>query len=144
MHINASDTALDRETLRGVKTLYVIVSAPADSGLDGAQIQRDAVQRLRSAGIRVTDISPSALLLPSLLVSATILRRQDGLWVYEVSVSLNQAVTIVSTNGRYMAPTWSLSTLAVATASAAPRFVGTDIRDLTDKFIHAYLEVDHP
>jgi hypothetical protein len=140
--LDASDTALDRETLRGVKALYVIVSIPADRGLNGQRIQRDVTERLRSADIKVSDLNPSALVLPCLFVSANVLKRQDDSWVYEVSVALHQAVTVAATKMSYMAPTWSVSTLAFASGSAAPEFVGSDINDLTDKFIAAYFAVN--
>jgi hypothetical protein len=141
---NASDTPLDRETLRDVKSLYVIVSVPSNDGLNGSRIHADAVDRLRSAGISVIDLNRSALLLPCLLVSANILKRQDGSWVYEVSVSLNQAVTIVAKHSSYMASTWSVSTLAFASGSDAPGFVRSDVNNLVDKFIRVYLGVNRP
>ena len=142
--LNASDTRLDRETLTGVRSLYVIVSVPAEAGLDGGRIQADAVDRLRSAGINVANVNRSTLLLPCLYVSVNVLKRQDGSWVYEVSVSLNQAVTIVANHSSYMAPTWSVSTLAFATGSAVPGFLRSDVNSLADKFIRAYLGVNHP
>jgi hypothetical protein len=142
--LSASDARLDRETLRGVKSLYVIVSVPANEGLNGGQIQADVVDRLRFAGINVTDLNRSALLLPCLFVSANVLKRQDGSWVYEVSVSLNQAVTIAANHSFYMAPTWSLSTLAFASGSAVPEVVESDVNNLAKKFIHAYLDVNRP
>jgi hypothetical protein len=113
--------------------LYVIVSVPADDGLNGGEIQADVVDRLRSAGINATDLDRSSLLLPCLLVSAR---------VYEVSISLNQAVRIVANNGSYMAPTWSVSTLAFASGSGMPEFVRSDANHLADKFISAYLGVN--
>ena len=136
--LGASDTALDRETLRSVKTLYVLVSLPGNSGLDGSQIQRDVSQRLRAGGVSLTDVKVSTIALPCLLVSVNLLKRQDGSLVYEVSVSLNQEVTVKSTNASYMAATWSVSTLAVAKGSGMARYVEADIRGLAVKFVNAY------
>lgn len=141
-NVNASDSRLDRETLRGIKRLYVVVSVPPNEGINGGQIQADVVGRVRSAGINVTDLNRAALSLPCLFVSANVLKRQDGSWVYEVSVSLNQAVTIVGNHSSYMAPTWSVSTLAFASGSAVLEFVRSDVNSLADRFIRAYLGVN--
>jgi hypothetical protein len=141
-NLNASDTRLDRETLTGVKSLYVIVAVPVNDGLDGGQIQADMVDRLRSAGINVTGLNRAAPLMPCLFASINVLKRQDGSRVYEASVSLNQAVGIVASNGSYMAPTWPVNTLGLATDSNVPRFIRSDVNDLADKFIRAYWGVN--
>jgi hypothetical protein len=142
--LRASDTRLDRETLRGLTALYVVVSNPAGAALDGSRIQAKVVERLRSAGIRVVDADPSTILLPSLFVNISILTRKDESWIYEVSLSLNQAVTIAATHASYMAPTWSVTTLATAGGPGAAGFVRTDVNELTEKFIRAYLAVNRP
>lgn len=140
-NVKASDTELDRETLKSVKTVYVLVALPTGTGLAGEQIQTDVTGSLRAAGINVSELNRPALSLPCVFVSVNLLKRQDGSWVYEVSLSLNQAVMIVASGHPYMAPTWSASTLAFVPGSTAPEFVETDIEDLTNKFIHAFLAV---
>jgi hypothetical protein len=140
--LSASDTALDRETLRGLKSIYVVVSVPSNEALQGDRIQADVADRLRLAGIAVRDLNLETLSLPCLFVSATLLKRPDGLVAYAISVSLNQAVTVIATNRSYMAPTWSANTLAVASGSDTQRFVRSDVVDLADKFISAYRSVN--
>jgi hypothetical protein len=141
-HLRGSDSSLDRETFRSVKALYVVVSVPADGSLHGEQIRGDIVELLRSADVKVIDADRSSLALPCLFVSTNILKRQDGSWIYEVSVSVNQEVTIISTKRSYMASTWSVTTLATAASSAAPGFIRSDISNLAEKFVHAYRSVN--
>jgi hypothetical protein len=137
--LSGSDSRLDRETLKGISQLYVIISVQTKDGLNGSQIEMDLDRRLRAAGIKIVG---SDAHLPCLFVSANVLRHKDGSWIYEVSISLNQAVTIVANNGNYMASTWSTSMLAFASNSDAPGFVRSDIETLTEKFIAAYLSVN--
>jgi hypothetical protein len=137
--LSGSDSKLDRETLKGIDPLYIIVSVQTKDGLNGSQIEMDLDRHMRAAGIKVVRSDPH---LPCLFVSANVLRHKDGSWIYEVSVSLNQAVTIAANNGPYMASTWSTSILASASSRDAPGFVRTDIETLTAKFIGAYLSVN--
>lgn len=137
--LSASDSRLDRETLRGISQLYIIVSVQTKDGLNGNQIEADIDRRLRAAGIKVAGAAPR---LPCLFVSVNVLKHKDGTWIYEASVSLNQAVTITANNGLYMASTWSSSILAFASSSDGPGLVRTDIETLAEKFIGAYSSVN--
>jgi hypothetical protein len=136
----ASDSKLDRDTLRGLKAMYVIVAIEAHSGLSGPQIQADVVNRLRAAGIQIAEVNGTGELgRPCLFVTVNILKRHDGSWFYEASVALNQAVTIAASGASYMAGTWSVSALSVAMRSEGPESARMDIDTLTDKFVRAYL-----
>ena len=138
-YMSASDSRLDRETMKGINQLYVIVSVQTKDGLNGSQIEADIDRRLRGAGIRVVGTTPR---LPCLFVSVSVLKHKDGSWIYEASVSLNQSVTIAANNSPYMASTWSTSILAFASGSDAPRLVRTDIETLTEQFVGAYISVN--
>jgi len=137
--LGASDSRLDRETLKGINQLYIIVSVQTKDGLNGNQIEADIDRRLRAAGIKVAGAAPR---LPCLFVSVNVLKHKDGSWIYEASASLNQAVTIAANNGIYMASTWSASILAFASSSDGPGLVRADIETLAEKFIGAYLSVN--
>ena len=149
----ATDTALDRQSLKGLKAFKVVVEdidpvyrAEAEQhGLSKALIQTDVELRLRQLGIPVSQGTAATTVLRYLYVALTLFKSPSitGLWAYDVEVEFDQGVLLErdpSISG--IAATWS--------ANGGTGIVGVDklgtlrdyIRDKIDNFANAYLSVN--
>jgi hypothetical protein len=144
----ASDTVQDRETLRGLLGVEVLVEDLDDetkrAGFDVNTIQTDVELKLRLAGVKVLTKEESIKTpgSPYLYVNLNFIPA-NGFSVYQIEVDLKQSVLLDRDNAvrSYGATTWSTSILGMA-----PRDTVSTIRralsDLLDKFLNAYLAVN--
>ena len=135
---------MTRQTLAGLRGVSVLVERISDAaqrdGLLADQIQTDVEVKLRQAGIPVLTSAESSTDSPYLYVNPQLFKNTVGLYVYNLEVRLDQAVSLrrqpsISTT----APTWSATAQYGTVAPAALGSVRDRIRDLTDQFINAYL-----
>ncbi len=143
----ASEDKIDRETLRGITSVSVVVeSLESDAVRDGLtvdQIQTDVELRLRKARIGVRD--SGATHTPFLYINAHLIKGSGPtarLYVFDCQVALVQPVRVVSNGVLAVAPTWSAEITGGIGASEMSRAIRADIGDLVDKFINAYLTVN--
>ncbi len=137
-----SDLPVNRATLKGVDSMSVQVESPGldaeRDGLTKSQIQTDVELRLRESGIRVSP-SPDWCFLN---VNVTTYKTSGDLYAFHISLEFNQWVMLVRDPDRLEYPgvtTWSHGTIGAASASRLPE-VRSQVIDLVDKFIAAYLE----
>lgn len=139
----ASDTPIDRATLKGIDALSVIaenVSAAAErDGLTQSQVQTVVESRLREAGIRV--VSPFNPLLPYLYVRVDTRRIEDGNSAYSVSMEFKQsgALSRDPTIEHPAVVTWSVGAVGIVTANRVYE-IPSRVTELADRFVTAYLE----
>jgi hypothetical protein len=139
--ILGSDLPFDRATLVGIKSIRVIIedlTPESPEGLTKSQLQTDVELKLRLAGAKVPD-SPS----PHPYLYVRVNSMTSGVnYVYAITVSLEQPVTVLATNTLYPASTWSVDTIAIAGRSVALEKIRSNVADSVDKFLNAYLSVN--
>jgi hypothetical protein len=143
------DTQQDRDSLRGLQGIHVIVETiKPDAERDGLkkhQVQTDVELRLRQSGIRVlsqeeTFATPGS---PLLYISVNTSKSNIPLYAYSVSVELHQDVWMVRDLNMkpVMGGTWSSGgTGSVGQDNIAE--VRENVLDNIDRFINAYLAVN--
>lgn len=143
----ASDSKADRDTLRGIKTIQVVVldiSADAiKDGLTVQQIRTDVELRLRKAGVVVVDDLPKSNRHLTIM-AACVKRAYEGtsVYAYDVTVSFDQPAITVSNNVLAVLSTWSVGSVGLAGSSNMSRFVRETIGNFVDEYINAYLSVN--
>jgi hypothetical protein len=141
----AGDTQPERNSLRGLKGIYVLVEHLnkdlIKDGLNTDTIKTDVEQKLRLAGIGILsrDDFFKELGYPYLYIDANALKLQRGGYVYNIDVALMQAVILERFFVRLQAQTWSREDLG-----ATPRLdtIRDSIEILVDQFINAYLSAN--
>jgi len=141
----ASDTTYDRESLRGLPGVSVVVEGLGDigkqAGLTVEQLQTDVELKLRQAGIKVLSKSevrstPGA---PHLYVNVYML--QSG--ACHIDVRVNQFARLERRNStRVIASTWSIEALGFTPAIQAAATIRRNVGARVDRFISAYLAVN--
>ncbi len=137
----AYPATVDDATLKGITAVQVFVEGvgPEDKahGLTRERLQTDVEVRLRRAGIAM-----SASETEYLYVNVNTLRTRHGLQSYSVVVMVRQSAYLVR-DPALTAPvaiTWWTGTDGITTTANLQRSVRDAVRDLVDKFIHAYRE----
>ena len=127
-----SATSAERETLRGVETLNVLVTTRIGDdgakslGITNDQIQADTEQTLTKAGIKVAkNVSP--YLLVSLSIISISHPTVDGIlaYVYTAQVKFRQGAVIDSTGERASVTTWDETRYG---ASTPTKYMNAQIR----------------
>ena len=131
---------IDRATLKGLKTIWVIVEHPTPEaerdGLTKDQLQTDVEARLKNAGIQVTSLVEEAYLY----LNVSTVKGSSGLYAYHIRLEFNQQVILErDRNVSLPAPTWSLDLGGIVGASKLHEVRG-DVADMVDQFITAYRE----
>jgi len=147
----AADSDWQRETLRGLKGVQVLVEGLSpelrDANLDATMVQNDVELKLRQAGIKVVTKTESSTTpgMPALCIRADVWHPPTGDYVYDVKVELQQQARLerepkIIANG---ARTWA-SRGAIGTSGIA--MLSTSVRDAVtekvDEFIKAYLSAN--
>jgi hypothetical protein len=140
----ATQSASHRESLRGIKSLRVLVGdidpEIEKEGLTKSQLQVDAELVLRKASIPVSASSDSDD--PYLYVNLEVHKAKDLLYFYSLNVSLGQMVRLKRNPSIEMyAPTWQTSETG---AAGRNKLTGVRelVRDHIDKFVNDYLTVN--
>ena len=134
------DQPNDRATLKGLKTIWVVVEHPTPEaerdGLRKDQLQTDVETRLKNAGIQVTSLVEEAYLY----LNVSTVKGSSGLYAYHVRLEFNQQVILErNRNVSLPAPTWSLDLGGLVGAPKLHEVRG-DVADMVDQFITAYRE----
>jgi hypothetical protein len=147
----AADSDLQRETLRGLKGVQVLVEGLSpelkDANLDATMVQNDVELKLRQAGIGVLTKTESSATpgMPTLCIRAEAWRPLTGDYVYHVTVELQQMARLerepkIMVNG---AGTWSSrGTIGTSGMAMLPTSIRDTVADKVDEFIKAYLSVN--
>jgi hypothetical protein len=150
-----SEEARERETLRGLTGVYVIVdSLKGDVVRDGltlGQLQTDVEVRLRKAGIRVLTLEEvrESENKPALVISVVAIKSdplskllESNRYSFSISLELKQAAHLKRMPATtFMVTTWSDRALGFATADNT-RVIREGVGDYVDKFINSYLTVN--
>jgi len=136
----AADDEEGRASLKGIASFEVVVEGiqpdAERDGLTQSQIQTEVEARLRQAGIKVVASSPYML-----YVNVDTTKKNMGSYAYNIYVSFEQPVTLLRDTKRVQtfAVTWSVGSIGTV-GSDRLRDVRSDVSDLVDQFITAYLE----
>jgi hypothetical protein len=140
------DNESSRATLVGLTGIYVAVEQVDDDaqrdGLDTLQIRTDVEVKLRQAGIGVVTQAQtlSTTAAPYLYVNVQTAKNERGLYAFSVQMELRQAVSLLTNPSmRRLATTWSTPGFIGSVGSQKVGSLREDVRDLTDRFINAYL-----
>ncbi|MBI3894685.1 MAG: hypothetical protein HY313_02020 [Acidobacteria bacterium] len=136
----AADSEMDRATLKGLKGLKVMVAQEelevGQAGLTKSSIQTDVELKLRLAGFPVLSGDAD----PFLHVGAYVLTDSSGLFRYTLTVQVYQLAQL-SRDPKIssVVPTWEVWRFG---GIGDVHQVRSEIKDLVDKFINAYLSVN--
>jgi hypothetical protein len=138
----AGDSALDRATLRGIKTVGVVVDRIdpelGKEGFDAETFQTRVEMRLRNAGIEVVPNAPEFLALRLLHV-----RGGRGPFAVCLAVGLYQPVTLVrDAKVRTATQTWEAETVLMAPPKMVYSASLDSLDELVDRFIEAWRSVN--
>ncbi len=136
------DGAIQRSSLRGLKTVQVIVErgvTDATGELPTSTLQTEVELKLRLAGIEVKAGRDSHL---HICVQLLQLQRADHC-VYSVKVELNQAASLTRDSTIFLPMrTWHTELIGVVEAKKLNEAVQDAVGDLMDQFVNAYLSVN--
>jgi hypothetical protein len=140
----ASDGPTERETLRGLHTVFVSIEyfdeRAQKAGFDAAQFKIEVELELRLAGVKVVEgdtpgrYSDGALLY----VAINPIEVTPGVFTFSIDVSLEQAVNLARNGHRCLASTWSSS----STGGGPMRYVHEAVKGHVEKFVNAWLSVN--
>ncbi len=145
----ASDSSIDRSTLRGLKAVKVVVDSPAPEvereGVSGDALRITIEQKLRAAGI---DVDHEAVEFLGLNISSARPPRRvplmsKGAVSLVVNLGLYQIVLLNrDKNTKTITETWGDQRVAPATPKAIEHTIEEAVDDLTNEFINAYHAVN--
>jgi hypothetical protein len=138
----AGDSARDRATLKGVKSVTVIVDRLPDDfpkeGVSSDALQTRLTERLREAGIPIDDASKEFV---GLRVASV--RDSKGPYAAGITLGFYQPVTLVRDPAmRFAPPTWDTDFVLMAPPKMLQRAVMETVNDLADRFIAAWRSVN--
>ena len=140
--LGAGDGALDRATLRGVKSLNVVIDR-LDPELEKAGITQDALRaritdRLSMAGIA---IDPAALEFVGLRIDSFLARKGPDSLCF--SLAFYQPVLLVRDQKvRTASPTWEVSTILMVAPKPLAQSAISAADQLADQFVSAFRSVN--
>lgn len=138
----AGDSARDRATLKGVKSITVIVDTlPEDfqrEGISNDALRMRLTDRLREAGIPIEEASKEFV---GLRVASV--RDTRGPYAAGITLGFYQPVTLVRDPAmRFAPPTWDTDIVLMAPPKLLQRAVMETVNDLADRFIAAWRAVN--
>ncbi len=145
----AGDSLEERETLRGLKGIYVLIGLDLtiqDAGITTGMLRPDIETRLKRANIRVL---PSAELLqnkmrePILIVNFSGTIRLGDVFVYKLELLMHQRARLERDQSiaPVVVPTWSVNRVGSLRAGGADKLRG-EVDDVVNDFIKAYRSVN--
>jgi hypothetical protein len=146
----ASDSEIDRASLKGLKGVFVLVedlNPPEEqAGLKAADIQADAEQKLQAAGIpllsKTQDIDTPGM--PTLYISVSIASSMaTDLWPFSIDVNLEQQATLKRSPDTFVptAITWHVGSIG-AVGKSDIRSIRDRVNEQLSKFVNAYFKVN--
>jgi hypothetical protein len=144
--VNAGFVLDDKETLRGIKSMIVIIedirAKAENAGINKDMIRKDVELKLRMAGIKVVpkkEVSESS----HLYVYTNIVKRGLAAFVFEVDIAFKQIVFLKrKPDLSCYAVTWDKRSASVVSETKMVRKVQDTVNHLVDEFIEDYLSVN--
>jgi len=150
--VPAEDSEASRATLAGLQCVGVdvedvqpnIQKYAAKFGLNGAQIQRDVVQKLQEGGIRVVEGNEWLAIpgRPVLCVNVNTHETEKYWYAYDIKIELRQlAVLEANPQAKTLAATWSMNITGQANIGNL-NLIRQDVGALAGRFVQAYRAVN--
>lgn len=141
----AGDTALDRETLRGLTSIKIVVEQLTpdleSAGLTRDQLQSDIEKQVREAGISVDSNATEFLGIE--MISARLKYGLTNVLNVAFKIAVFQVVTLNRNKAsKTVAETWSGLSVQASPPKMAARVSRETVAKLVDQFITAYREVN--
>jgi hypothetical protein len=146
----ASDSEIDRASLKGLHGVFVLVedlNPPEEqAGLKAADIQSDAEEKLRLAGIPLLNKAQSVITpgMPTLYISVSVASSATSdFWPFNIDVDLEQNATLTR-NAEVFVPTaitWHVGAIGGVAKSDIPS-IRDRVRAQVDRFVRAFLAVN--
>ena len=136
----------EKETLRGIKGIHVSIFSSESlsrTGFSVSQLRTDIESKLRKVGISVVSnekiFSPNGSLMEASVVAfKTAGHKATSLYVVSCRISIYRLTSVRDDNGPPV-PIWSTESVGVDYRIGTIR---SAIKDMTDKFINAYLSAN--
>ena len=145
----ASDTSMDRATLRGLQAVKVVVdplgSELEREGLDANRLRGSIEQKVRDAGIKVdNDVNEFiGLSISFAQAGKKVLSIKKGPFSLTISLGVYQVALLTRDMAtKTVVETWGVEKTAAAAARGLDRDVSSAVDDLVDQFVKAYLSVN--
>ena len=145
----ASDTSMDRATLRGLKAVKVVLDPLGPEleheGLDPNRFRISIEQKLRNAGIKVdNDVNEFVGLSVSFAQGARKnLFTKKGTFSLSVSLGLYQVAVLTRDMAtKTVVETWGVDKTLSASSRDMDRDVSNAVDELADQFVKAYRSVN--
>ena len=146
----ASDSEIDRASLKGLQGVFVLVedlNPPEEqAGLKTADIQADAEQQLKAAGIpllsKTQNIDTPGM--PTLYISVSVASSTTtDVWPFSIDVNLEQQATLKRSPDTFVptAITWHVGSIGAVDKSSI-RSVRDRANEQVAKFVNAYFKVN--
>jgi hypothetical protein len=145
------DVLYCKESLKGIKSIGVLVSTQGDDVINKSDIQTDVELKLRMAGIKVVDLNAASAekSAPDALFYISIsLQRLEQLgkffksvpYNFLLSFSLRQSVTVTrNPDSSCMSPTWMYNFYGTGVKDVVANAIKDTIRgDIFDQFLKDY------
>jgi hypothetical protein len=148
---SASDDKTDRATLKGIKSVCVVVEGTdqAHSKLSKEQLQTDIEGKLKQAGISIDKSGTTCLYLNVRALQAigrqAIRRKEKPIPLYAIDVRLEFLQTVALTRdpaAKTYAPTWSTANMATVASDDLGKTALEITKSLVDQFVTAYKSVN--
>ena len=145
----ASDTSMDRATLRGLNAVKVVVdplgSELEREGLDANRLRGSIEQKLRFASIKVdNDVNEFVGVSISFAQAGKkVLSIKKGTFSLTISLGVYQVAVLTRDMAtKTVVETWGAEKTASASARGLDHEVSNAVDDLVDQFVKAYLSVN--
>jgi hypothetical protein len=143
----ASDSDIARGSLKGIKSIEVLIEnlphpAP-DVGLSQSALRADVESQLRLAGLQVVEETAEEDGYVTLYVNLSAVFRAPYVG-YNLVLALQQSATVDRRSSIWIpnVTTWSLGLMGMVEPQSLPEDVRTELQELVEKFINAYLSVN--
>ena len=144
----AEDTEMERNTLKGLKRMRVVVKLPdfISDQFSTAALNIQVELKLRMVGINVLPVEEwkNAAGWPCLEMVVDGMKNKDSNgYFFNLELMLVQEVVLSRNNSIILlAPTWSTGKMLRASSDVMLQFLKTKIDELLDEFANAYLSVN--
>lgn len=146
----ASDSEIDRASLKGLQGVFVLIedlNPPEEqAGLKTVDIQADAEQQLKAAGIpllsKTQNIDTPGM--PTLYISVSVASSTaTDVWPFSIDVNLEQQATLKRNPDTFVptAITWHVGSIGAVEKSNI-RSVRDRVKEQVAKFVNAYFKVN--
>jgi hypothetical protein len=146
----ASDSEIDRASLKGLQGVFILVedlNPPEEqAGLKTADIQADAEQELKAAGIpllsKTQDIETPGM--PTLYINVSVASSTaTDLWPFSIDVNLEQQATLKRSPDTFVptAITWHVGSIGAVDKSGISS-IRERVNEQVARFVTAYFKVN--